>query len=81
LRAEAVGLLVEAGRGREEVMPALVRALGDSDAEVRGAAADALGSLGKPARTVLPALWPLLRDPDETVRDRVLRAVRAIRRG
>jgi HEAT repeat protein len=48
---------------------------------VRGAAADALGSLGKPARTVLPALWPLLRDPDETVRDRVLRAVRAIRRG
>ena len=81
LRAEAVGLLVEAGGGREEVMPALVRALGDSDAEVRGAAADALGSLGKPARTVLPALWPLLRDPDETVRDRVLRAVRAIRRG
>ena len=29
LRAEAVGLLVDAGRGREEVMPALVRALGD----------------------------------------------------
>jgi HEAT repeat protein len=81
LRAEAVGLLVEAGRGPEEVMPALVRALGDSDAEVRGAAADALGSLGKPARPVLPALWPLLRDPDESVRDRVLRAVRAIRRG
>src|SRR5215203_3207166 len=81
LRAEAVGLLVEAGRGREEVMPALVRALTDSNAEVRGAAADALGSLGKPARTVLPALWPLLRDPDETVRDRAVRAVRAIRRG
>jgi HEAT repeat protein len=81
LRAEAVGLLVEAGRGREEVMSALVRALADSNAEVRGAAADALGSLGKPARPVLPALWPLLRDPDETVRDRVLRAVRAIRRG
>ena len=56
LRAEAVGLLVDAGRGREEVMPALVRALGDPDAEVRGAAADALGSLGKPARTVLPGL-------------------------
>jgi HEAT repeat protein len=62
-------------------MPALVRALADSDPEVRGAAADALGSMGKPARPSLPALWPLLRDPDETVRERVLRAVRAIRQG
>ena len=81
LRAEAVGLLADAGRGHEEVMPALVRALGDSDAEVRGAAADALGAIGKPARPVLPAMWPLLRDPDEAVRDRVVRAVRAIKQG
>jgi HEAT repeat protein len=82
LRAEAVGLLVEAGRGREEeVMRALVSVLADNDAEVRGAAVDALGALGKAARPVLPALGPLLRDADENVRDRTVRAVRAIRQG
>jgi len=79
LRVEAVTLLADLGKGRDEVMPALVRALGDPDAEVRGAAADALGGIGRPARPALPALWPLLRDPDEGVRDRVSRAVRAIR--
>jgi HEAT repeat protein len=82
LRAEAVGLLLEAGRGREEeVMRALVSVLVDRDAEVRGAAVDALGALGKTARPVLPALVPLLRDVDEAVRDRTVRAVRAIRQG
>ena len=81
LRAEAAGLLADAGGVHEEVMPALVRALADRDPEVRGAAVDALGSIGKPARPVLPAMWPLLRDPDETVRERVVRAVRAIKQG
>jgi HEAT repeat protein len=76
-----VGLVADAGPGHKDVMPALARALADRDAEVRGAAVDALGSIGKPARPVLPAMWPLLRDPDEDVRERVVRAVRAIKQG
>jgi hypothetical protein len=80
VRAEAIGLIVELGRDRPELIDLLVNALQDVDPDVRGAAADALGSLGRRARPALPSLGALLRDPDETVRERVVRAVRAIRR-
>ena len=52
----------------EPGVPALIKALGDSDAEVRQAAADALRRVGPPARAAAPALVKALDDPDPRVR-------------
>ena len=79
LRAESAGLLAEHARGRPAVVDALTRALRDPEPQVRIAAADALGTLGKVARPALDTLWSMLRDPDEDVRESVLRAAQAIR--
>lgn len=50
-------------------VPALIRALADSDAEVREHAADALGHLGTPdADAATPALLGLAADPEPAVR-------------
>lgn len=67
------------GLGRPDAtaaIPALIQALNDSDASVRGAAADALGNIGQPA---IPALNDALVDQDKAVRDGALRALVVIR--
>ena len=79
LRSEAAGLLAGVAPGQDAVVPALVRTLRDHSPDVRGAAVEALGQVGKPALPALPAIWALIRDPDETVRARVLVAVKHIK--
>jgi len=81
VRSEAAGLLPEFSTGRPEVIQALTTALRDDEAQVRMAAADALGTIGRPAKPALDTLWSMLRDPDELVRESVLRAARRIRDG
>ena len=48
-------------------VPALVQALGNRDAEVRHAAAGALGMIGPDAAAAVPALEAATRDADELV--------------
>lgn len=49
-------------------VPVLTEALSDEDAQVRGAAAEALGKIGQGSATALPQLFLLVRDPEATVR-------------
>ena len=49
-------------------MPALIRALGDANAEVRWSAAIALGRVGRAGGTAIPALIKALADTDGNVR-------------
>ena len=58
---------------------AFISALADNDAQVRQAAAEALGQIGQPAQLALQPLWRLIRDPDEAVRESAVRAIRRIR--
>jgi HEAT repeat protein len=53
---------------RPEVIQALIGRLGDRDANVREAAAFALGAIGGPARPAVPALRRALRDPTAGVK-------------
>jgi HEAT repeat protein len=49
-------------------IPALIKALGDTDAEVRSSAAWALEKMGPAAKDAVPALTKALRDVDANVR-------------
>lgn len=62
-------------------VPALTRALKDSDSEVRTSAAIALGVLGPKAASAVPALTTLVNDPDgnRLVRISAARAITAIK--
>ena len=53
---------------RAVAVPALVKALADTDAEVREHAADALGHLGEEAAPAVDALADLAADPEASVR-------------
>ncbi len=76
---EARRLVIEAlaWMGPQAVNP-LIAALKDKSAEVRRAAARALGNLGADAHSALPALEAAVSDPDETVRDAGFKARRRI---
>jgi HEAT repeat protein len=79
LRTEAAGLLPEIAPGRAEVVSALIESLKDPEPDVRAAAAEGLGCLGRSARSAVPPLGALLRDPSEMVRDSVAAAILRIR--
>lgn len=64
-RREAVQALGAIG---VESVPALVAALNDASADIRTAAADALGRVGPEAKAALPALTATLKDPEKAVR-------------
>ena len=61
-----------------KAVPVLVKALGDSAAEFRTQAAEALGTLGERAKAALPALNKALGDKDERVRQAAAEAIKAI---
>ena len=58
----------------------LAKVLNDSEAEVRNAAARALGMMGKKASFAIPVLTRALQDPDEKVRASAAWAISNIKR-
>jgi len=62
--------LITRGPSAEAAVPALIGALADSDAEVRGRAAEALGKFKGKARSAVPGLCARLKDTDSWVRNR-----------
>src|SRR5262249_52636611 len=70
---------VEPESAGQAVTP-LARALGDSDAEVRILAANALGAIGKPAKSAKPELMKALEDGSVDVRGAVEAALKWIDR-
>ena len=62
----------------QECLSALVAALGDSDSDVRGWAAQAIGEIGADAAEAVPALVSLLRNGDEGSRNSACIALRKI---
>jgi HEAT repeat protein len=74
--ARALGAI---GPQTKEVVPALVRALADSEWFVRQSAAVALGRIGPAAKEALPALTKALRDEREQVRTAASDAIQDIK--
>jgi hypothetical protein len=62
------GLVVGRGSGRVEQLPALVKQLGDADADVRARAALQVGGIGPEAKEAILRLARLLEDKRPTVR-------------
>jgi HEAT repeat protein len=66
------------GKRSPALIPALGRALTDSDARVRQWSASTLGRLGLDGEAALPSLRASADDPEEAVRERVAKAIAAI---
>src|SRR5262249_35066449 len=64
----------------QRLLPTLVEALEDSDANVRAEAASTLGGVGPEAKVVLPALTRALKDPQENVQNAAAQAIRKLTR-
>ena len=61
-------------------VPVLTEALSDEEPQVRAAAAEALGKIGRASATALPQLFLQVRDPDATVRVKAVEALPNIAR-
>lgn len=64
----------------ELVVPALIAALADEEAQLRESAADALGEFGVRAAAAVPHLRLRLDDPQKSVRIAATNALEAIQR-
>jgi HEAT repeat protein len=60
-------------------IPKLLPLLKDSDPKVRLSSAQALGYMGKIAKSTVPQLTPLLQDPDPDVSSGVAEALEKLR--
>ena len=69
-------LLEAFGAAGAPAVPALIQALGDSDSDVRAAAAEALGELGDPQ--AVPPLIEALGDRSENIRHAARQAIQQI---
>lgn len=61
-----------------QVVPALIEALKDKEADVRRSAAIGLGTFGEQANDAVPALQAALTDPDARVREAAAKALTRI---
>ncbi|MBD2472408.1 HEAT repeat domain-containing protein [Nostoc sp. FACHB-145] len=59
----------------KDAVPALIIALKDEDTDVRSSAANALGNIGKDAKSAVPTLITLLKDKDDNVRSKAVNAL------
>jgi len=78
-RQSAAVFLADLGPGARAAAPALIKALGDKEAMIRGHAARALGEIGPPAAGAIPELEKLLGDESRWVRDMAAKALKKIR--
>ena len=60
------------------VVPALIEALKDKEADIRRSAAIGLGGFGEQAKDAIPALQAALADPDARVREAAGKALTRI---
>ncbi|GAB1540934.1 hypothetical protein NUACC21_36030 [Scytonema sp. NUACC21] len=74
-QAGAIDDLVTVGK---PAVPALIQALQDSDPQVRGSAAIALGKIGPDAAQAAPAILRMIDDKDPTVRFHAVQAINKI---
>jgi HEAT repeat protein len=77
VRQNALRAIIAIGPDEKAIQP-LTNSLKDSDNEVRALSANALGSLGPPARPSVPALREALHDRDENVKKEASDALKAI---
>jgi HEAT repeat protein len=68
-RIKAVRLLPQRKGDAAQVVPALIEALKDKEADIRWSAAIGLGSFGEEATDAIPALQAAQRDDDARVRE------------
>jgi HEAT repeat protein len=68
-RIKAVRLLQQRTNDPEHVVPALIEAFKDKDANVRLSAANGLGYFGEQAKDAIPTLEAGLRDSDSRIRE------------
>jgi HEAT repeat protein len=79
-RVRAASSLSSLGKHARSAVPALIRALKDSNAAVRRAAAEALGRIGRPeAREAIAPLVETLQDSDAKVREEAAGALGFLR--
>lgn len=74
-RAKLIELFEKIG---ERAVPALIDALKHPESKVRRNAAEALGAIGKNAKTSIPFLLDALKDKDDSVRDAAAEALERI---
>jgi HEAT repeat protein len=77
-RIIAVRLLPDQKRDADKVIPALIEALRDKDADVRISAAIGLGYFGDKAKDAVPALQAAQKDRDPRVREAATVAISRI---
>jgi HEAT repeat protein len=68
-RIKAVRLLQQRKNDPDHVVPALIEAFKDKDADVRLSAAIGLGYFGDQAKDAIPTLQVAQRDPDKRIRE------------
>ena len=78
VRQSSAWALSQFGESASEAVPALTRAMDDSEARVRWAAATALGRIGRLASTAESALWHATLDGNLDVRCAALIALRTV---
>ena len=79
MRQQAAYVLGLFGTNAASAVPALARALSDTDGGVRAASAEALGRVGPDAGLAMPELERVSRDPEPGVRLKTVEAVLNIR--
>ena len=80
LTFNAARTLYELGPKASAALPALIKALGDENREVRVKVIETLANIGPDAKAAVPSLAELLEDPDEVVRAAAAEGLSAIRR-
>lgn len=78
VRKEAVTALGHVGTADPAALPALIKAVEDSDARIRAEAVLALLNIGPPAKEALPALEKARKDRDKKVQRYAARAIERI---
>ncbi len=75
IRKECAKALAFVGKGAGNAAPALIKALGDPNSDVRQYSAYALGRINPDPKVALPELLKALKDTDKSVRGNAIHAI------